>query len=403
MVFIDLCKILEATKKEIVKRFEEININSHPVDFAWLLYALQREKETPLFNENFEKLKRWSFTDISDRIDRNIGALALCLYFSRELNETDYIELIRKVETVLERNLNNYKLTFRHNVLYDSSEMFMVSLISDYLDERLKKKLQKIAYENIAGSIPRKILFLVSSINFGVKWEKVRKIARDVLTDLKGSEDIIVALWLCENFNELNENIPSLLTKLYKIFSMLEKCDRISIPTQYLSLLYHTINKELAYPHPLTFFSLYPFEQELREICKEYFKYEDYSTAISEALKKLIDLLKKKARESNVSHDKIKELEARERNLIRELLNPKIPQNFKKQEPPIKFIELKTCSEESFQEGLALLLEGAWIAFRHPEAHQPKDHITRKIVPYDAIAILTLINYLWRRIKNVKN
>lgn len=403
MVPIDLHKLLEKTKKEIVKRFEEINVESYPVDFAWLLYALQHERDSPLFTENFEKLKIWSFSNDSERNDRNIGALALCMYFMGESNEAT--KILERIKAILERNLN--KLQFRHNVLNDPGEMFLISLISDCLEENLRNQLLEISAKNIIGSISRKILFLASSIDFGMEPNKVENTAKKILveSELKKIEDVIAVLWFCKKFDKLSEYIPSLLVKLDKMFFILEEDNRISIPTQYLALLYEIISKELAGPHPLTIFSLYPFERELRRICEEHIKNKKYSTAISEALKKVKEILKEKAKESGMDPNKIKNLETKERIFIRELLNPRIPQNYRErdiEEIPIRFSELKDKGELNFQEGLALLLEGAWAAFRHPEAHYPENHQIRRLDPYEAIAILVLIDYLLKQIKKVK-
>jgi len=204
--------------------------------------------------------------------------------------------------------------------------------------------------------------------------------------------------------SDASEEIPSLLIKLNEMLFELEEDDRILLPTHYLALLYELINKEFTNPHPLTLFSLYPFDDELRKIIEGYFKSKKYSTAISEALKKIKELLKEKARESGMDIIKIENLETKERIFIRELLNPRIPQNYQEKDPkkiPLRFSELKDKGELNFQEGVALLLEGAWTAFRHPEAHYPEDHLSRNLNPYESIAILILIDYLWKQIKEI--
>ena len=69
MVPINLHRMWKRLREEIIRRLEEVNVKDHPVDFAWLLYALQYEKDTPLFTENLKRLKRWSISDDSGKSD----------------------------------------------------------------------------------------------------------------------------------------------------------------------------------------------------------------------------------------------------------------------------------------------------------------------------------------------
>jgi len=153
-------------------------------------------------------------------------------------------------------------------------------------------------------------------------------------------------------------------------------------------------------------FSLYPFDEDIRKICDEYFKSEKYSITISEAMKKLLDFLKQCAMEMESDEEKIKKLESKERDLIRYILNTRIPQNFQNrssEEILVKFVEqIDDLPKRNFQEGLALLFEGLWVAFRHPVAHCPENHEIRRLRPYEAISVLSLIDYLWKQIKKAK-
>lgn len=97
-----------------------------------------------------------------------------------------------------------------------------------------------------------------------------------------------------------------------------------------------------------------------------------------------------------------------ERTLIREVTNPRKLVggrfvNKSEDEILIKFNPLlNQLSGKNEQEGLALILEGILLAFRHPKGHNPKDHGLAKVEPYDALSQLIFIDHLWKRIKNAE-
>ena len=54
------------------------------------------------------------------------------------------------------------------------------------------------------------------------------------------------------------------------------------------------------------------------------------------------------------------------------------------------------------QEGLALITEGIFKAFRNPRGHKPEDHPLLEIGPYEALNQLIVIDYIWKRIESAK-
>lgn len=59
-------------------------------------------------------------------------------------------------------------------------------------------------------------------------------------------------------------------------------------------------------------------------------------------------------------------------------------------------------SGKNEQKGLALITEGIFSAFRNPKGHKPEDHPLVEITPYEALAQLIIIDYIWKRIENAK-
>jgi len=405
----NLYLVIDKVKREINRRLEEISVETHPVDFAWLLYALQYEKDTSLFLENFNKLKRWVQSDISGKNDRDIGALTIYVFLERKTNTINKRIAIDKIKKILKMNIE--KSMFKYSIINNPNIMFLLSLISEYLDNDIKIKTSETIIKNLKGLLVRKILFSAALINLGKNVSEIHTIINEILsTTLERIDDRITLIWFFKKYR-----IPLLTERIYDMWNDIikelptveDENNRILLSTQILSLLYEALNLQLHFPEPFFVFSLYPLEKELREACEDYIKNKKYSTAISEALKKLLDLMKKEAikiGEEDIKRE-IGKLETKDRELIRFLLNPRLPQNFKKRESkeiPLKFSkDVNNPPGKNIQEGLALMMEGLWVAFRHPEAHYPIDHEARKLDPYEAISILITIDYLWKQIKKV--
>lgn len=397
MVSMNLHKMLEKTKREITRRLEEVSVESHPVDFAWLLYALQYEKDTPFFSENLRKLKRWSISDASGKNDKDLGALALCVYFINKSHRTDRITVSGKVNEISERNLK--KSFFKYSVLNNPGEMFLLSLISNQLEEEFKIKLSRSIMKNLSGTISRKILFLATLINLGVNEKGIKDVIYEIFSiELERIEDMIAVIWFLKKYKE--HKIIDIIDKMSKIWhkinamylSIEDENGRLLLSTQNLALIYEAINIELKFPEPFFIFSLYPFEEEIRKVCEEYFKHGKYPSAVFQAVLKLIEFLKSKTGIDEPSETK----------LIRDIMKFKTKEK-KPSEVKLQFNEyLEYVSGKNEQEGLALIFEGIIKAFRHPKGHNPEDHELVKINPYEALAQLIFIDYLLKRVKNAK-
>jgi len=65
-----------------------------------------------------------------------------------------------------------------------------------------------------------------------------------------------------------------------------------------------------------------------------------------------------------------------------------------KNNPVIAFNKLETQEDKDEQEGVMHLFEGAMLAFRNPPSHDDEKEISKE----DAMAILSLANYLLRKL-----
>lgn len=59
-------------------------------------------------------------------------------------------------------------------------------------------------------------------------------------------------------------------------------------------------------------------------------------------------------------------------------------------------------SGKNEQAGLTYIAEGIFRAFRNPKGHEPEDHPSLEMGPYEALDQLITIDYIWRRIERAK-
>lgn len=124
LMSLDFYELKNRIKKEITKRIEEISADTHPVDFSWLMYALQLEEDDPTFLEKVKELKRWAYSENSGKNDRDLGALSLCLYFLKDEKEESLEILVKKVRSLTGKNMSRPFIR-KPNVLNDRGRCFV--------------------------------------------------------------------------------------------------------------------------------------------------------------------------------------------------------------------------------------------------------------------------------------
>ncbi len=397
-ITLDFYELKTKVKKEIRRRIEEISTEDHPVDFSWLLYALQLEKDDPMSLEKMKELKRWTYSENSGRKDRDLAALSICLYFLKEAEKVENLEeIIKKIHTLIGKNISR-PIIKKPNVLNDPGQMFSLSLVANLLVDSYREKLVEIATKNINGSISRKVLFVAAALNFGSDPRELKKVI-EVEKPPDRIEDIIILLWFFEKYRyyfEFDEEITKCWIKFGKIhFQAEDEEGNFLLSNRDLALLYEAILSELKEPNPILIFNIYPFNYELRKISEDYFRNKKYSTAVFQAIQKLKEFIEMKSGIQEVS----------EVNLVRKTMNPKKVEGPKfveksPEEIVIQFNEyLDQTSGKNEQEGLASIAEGIFKALRHPRGHNPEDHPLVELSPYEALAQLIFIDYLWKRIE----
>jgi conserved hypothetical protein TIGR02391 len=152
------------------------------------------------------------------------------------------------------------------------------------------------------------------------------------------------------------------------------------LSNQDLALLYEAISNQAQKPSPSILFDLYPLHDRIKKVSENLFRSGSYMQAVFEATKVLESAIKEKSCISKSG-----------RSLVQE--------SMKKNNPQICFSELKTQSEQDEQEGLKLITEGIFAAFRNPKGHEPEDTYWGNINPYEALDQLITISYILKRIE----
>jgi len=396
---LDFYELRNRVRREIISRIEEVSAEIDPVDFGWLMYALRLERDNPIFLEKVKELKRWAYSENSGKRNRDLGALSLALYLLKDNEKNSFETLREKIKLLIRNNINKSPIT-KFSVLNDPGQLFCVSLVSDFLEESYKRKLVEVIIKNINGSPSRRVLFVAAALNFGVGFKELERFVK-IEKSLKKIEDVITLVWFLEKYRtsfEFDEEIARCWTIFEKMYPQVETEGNLLLSNRDLAFLYEATLNEIKTPNPTLIFNLYPFEDDLRKISEIHFKNKRYSSAVLQAILKLKEFIENISGISDPNEVNL----IRRTMAARELVNGRY-RNKNPEEIIIQFNEfLNQPSGRNEQEGLALIAEGIIKAFRHPRGHTPEDSPLLQITPYEALALLITIDYLWKRIKAAK-
>jgi len=267
-------QLREKVRREIGKRIADLEIGTHPLDSAWLLYALSLDgkENNPIFEQYMNLLEKWASSEEAGKKKRDIAPLSICGFLTTksEIKET----IVRKIKELLEGVFP--KVSTRFNILNDPEQVFCVSLLlKNYND--LKKKIINTIKKNFKGRTSRKVLFIAALIELGENPE-------DLISELKSPqsiEDVISVLWLHERYRNI---VKGNLFKIWKSFDSiypnieLERTEEGPVlSNRDLTLLYEAVLREMAKPDPEILFDLYPLHPEIS--CSDLLRAETPRTA----------------------------------------------------------------------------------------------------------------------------
>ena len=393
---VDFYKLREEILRETVVRIEKTELANYPLDTSWLLYALSFEdKDNNLFfKKGLNDLENWTISDVSGTKDKDLAPLSLCCYLSKKRDVCE--KAIEKIKSVIERNITKTPLP-KFNVLNDPEQIFCVSLLSNGISDDIKVQLIEEVKKNINGSIIRNIFYSASLFEFGEDSNIL-----DKLESIDNAEDVILSLWLVEHYRS---KIKTDLLSFWKLFESIYPSIAINesegenyLSNRNLALLYEAVVIEIKEANPNMLFDLYPIHPEIKKITNDHFKNKKYSTAIFQAIQKLKELIENKSKINNLLENELVKTTISTKKLDKNKPVQKTPK-----EIILKFNDyLDKMEGINEQEGLALITEGIFKAFRNPRGHKPEDHPLLEIGPYEALNQLIVIDYIWKRIESAK-
>lgn len=375
----------EEVKQAILQRIARLDSEWDPFAASWLAYALSQdgfEVNQPL-SELVERLARWADESEVWGTRRNLGALCFLGYFLRKMAKEvpDFTNRVLEQIEQSERQKDH-----RFSPLNDPEQVFPIALLVSALEEAsqsLEDSLKQVARARMQGTLKRQILYGAALRELG---EAIP--LPELKEDVSDPGDTIALVWCWERYGEPGER-----AKWWGAFESVKEglCfdqDETHEGSRVLSasevaMLYEALTRETFDPDPLMLFELYPLHPRVKEIARKPFKEGNYIHAVFEATKALEEYLKKKTG-------------------IDRSGRPLVQQSFGGESPRIKFNNLESRSKNDEQEGLKMIAEGIFAAFRNPKAHEPMDTSTVQINAIEALDQLIIISYIFKRVERAE-
>lgn len=386
----------EDVKRALIRRKEQLNIDDYPLDWAWITYAFSCEgtEDNPLLEPMLQQASVWVASEKALEYDRNIGALGIFCFVLSKAKHKNYEKInnliLEKVKDLTSKKLHKF------HPLNDPEIVFGLSIgLGKGLSKEVPNLLLKHLKEGASSeSLKRRLFFTTALMELGAE-TTITNLFPPV--DQIRIDELIPAIWFVErykdilNSQQLNHALWNMFAKTKEVFSFeLHEGEGVSgqrvLSSAELAMLYEALVSETNKPDPDMLFDNHPLHPRIREVTESLYKKGEYFNAVFEATKVLNDFVRS-----------ITGLQESERKLMQKA--------FGGDDPPIKFNPLNKKatdfkSQKNEQEGLRLILEGIFAAFRHPKGHEPKDTSWGDISPYDALDQLITITHIMKRIEN---
>lgn len=383
MVPVNFHQLRQNIRQVLLAKAQELETYWDPFVAAWLCYALSTdgiENNQPLRNI-LDRMRRWLEEDAWS-YERNLGPVALSLWLFKktgDLPQTEFRDQL--VNRLVALNVDE-----KLSLLRDSEQVFLLALgVAAIGDDSAKRHLIGVSDDQMKlGALRRRILYAAA----------LRELSQQVVVSNNiepvDEGDIIAFVWWEEKYHQGErhdawQRFSSIAERItLEPDSTSENQRFLSVPE--MAMLYQTVSEEAKHPEPALLFDYFPFHSRLREIAREHFMNGKYVAAVFEATKALNEMIQKKSGVTDKSEAQLVQATMKQTANLSKL---KIRFN--------KF--LNELSGQNEQNGLALICEGVFKAFRNPKGHKPEDHPLIQLDPYEALQQLIVINYLMIRLE----
>lgn len=368
-------------KRVILARLDSLLREWDPFVAAWIAYAISFDglQDNPPLDDLADRLKRWAAQDSSWEQQRNLGALAFNCWLQKRMGRSYDTKIITKLSEAVKQLDTDYKLS----LLRDAEQVFLLSLGLGGIEEA-KAKLVAVSKQQLdKGPLRRRILYAAALREMGETVSLPSRPPQDV-------GDVVALVWWAERYpdklrkDEQWKRFANMLEKISLDSDEASESQRVpSVPE--LALLYEAVTREASHPDPILLFEYFPLHRRVREITRDHFCNGKYVVAVEQACKALNELIQIKSGVKDKSEVAL------------------VQSTMKTNNPKIRFNEfLDERSGKDEQNGLALMCEGVFRAFRNPKGHKPEDHRLVQLDPYEALAQLVTISYLMDRIEKAQ-
>lgn len=384
----------EETKRNLLRRWERLDLSEHPLDWAWIAYALSLDgtAQNPFLDQAIDQALRWISLEIAWEYERNLGALGLLCLVLRKANAKEWdnlgAQIVAQLKELIDRGVSKFSRLNDPDIVFGAVLGVVTILPSDS-----KEWLQRHCLQSAQmGNLRRRLLFLAAAIELGSSLTPV-----SMPSDSLRLDEISPALWFAEryqNYLDKDEHRHALWNMLTaaKEAIILEPLEQSNggfvVSNVDLAMLYEALILQTKAIDPLILFQNFPFHPEVRRLAESLFAKGEYVNAVFEAAKAFIDTVKQRA--GYPTDAKGQPLDGA----------PLMQHVFSLKHPVLKFNALVSQSDKDEHRGLKLIAEGIVAAVRNPKGHTPKDKIT--LDAYEALEQLTVISYLFKRLDNAQ-
>jgi uncharacterized protein (TIGR02391 family) len=383
----------EETKRNLLRRWERLDLSEYPLDWAWIAYALSLDgtAQNPFLDQAIDQALKWVSSETAWEYERNLGALGLLCFILRRANIQECDNLSARIvarlrlRELIERGVGKFSLLNDPDIVFGVALGVTTTILSDDLKEWLQRHCLQSAQ---TGNLRRRLLFLAAAIELGASPSPV-----SLPTDSLRIDQMSPALWFAERYRsylDKDEHCQALwdelaVTKEAIILEPLEQSNGGFVVSNIdIAMLYEALTFQTRAVDPLILFQNFPLHPEVRRLAESLFAKGEYVGAVFEAAKAFVDVVKQKA--GHPAGAKGQPLDGAP--LMQHVFSPK--------HPILKFNALASQSDKDEHRGLGLIAEGIVAAVRNPKGHAPKDKIT--LDAYEALEQLIVISYLFKRV-----
>jgi len=379
-ITLDFFAYREGVKRAILAQEGKPEAEADLFVAGWLAYALSLDgtETNPPLSRLIGRLSSWAEKDDTWASPKSLGAMSFLGYL---FSESPNLDIIDRIISAVTQQLSRDPTKF--SPLNDPEQFFPVALFAGRLEDQedVKSALKAIARRYSQGNLRRRLLYDAALRELG------EEVAVPSVEEPETDEgDILVLVWWWERYGDPRER-PKWWAALEGIKDGLSLYQEAEGPARALSavdlaLLYEALTGATSQPNPDLLFNICPLHPRVRRVAESLFIAGEHKSAVEEAAKALNEFIQQRTGS-----------EKGEAELVKSVLKGKSPKL------QLTALPLDTVSGLNEQNGLALIADGIFTAFRNPKAHIVKDDPRLQMDALEGLEQLMIISYVFKRVE----